>query len=69
MKLNITPFLITLFDYPDDIRKVIYTTNVIESLNSVIRKAVKKRRTSPFYDRVPCANAGDFVTGRFYRII
>ena len=32
------PKLIKLFDYPDDIRKVIYTTNAIESLNSVIRR-------------------------------
>jgi len=29
--------LITVFEYPDEIRKVIYTTNAIESLNSVIR--------------------------------
>jgi len=28
--------LITLFYYPDEIRRVIYTTNAIESLNSVI---------------------------------
>lgn len=27
----------TLFGYPPDIRKAIYTTNAIESLNSVIR--------------------------------
>ncbi|EAB2297565.1 transposase [Salmonella enterica] len=27
----------TLFSYPPDIRKAIYTTNAIESLNSVIR--------------------------------
>lgn len=27
----------TLFDYPPAIRKVIYTTNAIESLNSVIK--------------------------------
>jgi len=39
--------LITLFDYPDDIRKIIYTTNAIESLNSVIRKAIKNRRIFP----------------------
>ncbi|MFT4788138.1 MAG: putative transposase [Paraglaciecola sp.] len=32
----------TIFNYPDDIRKVIYTTNAIESLNSVIRKGVEK---------------------------
>ena len=34
----------TLFNYPQDIRKAIYTTNAIESLNSVIRKAIKKRK-------------------------
>jgi transposase-like protein len=34
----------TLFNYPKDIRKAIYTTNAIESLNSVIRKATKKRK-------------------------
>ena len=37
----------TLFSYPDDIRKAIYTTNAIESLNSVIRKAIKKRKLFP----------------------
>jgi transposase-like protein len=41
------PNLITLFDYPEDVRKVIYTTNAIESLNSVIRKAVKNRKVFP----------------------
>ena len=41
------PNLITLFDYPDDIRRVIYTTNAIESLNSVIRKAIKNRKVFP----------------------
>jgi putative transposase len=41
------PNLITLFDYPDDIRKVIYTTNAIESLNSVIRKAIQNRKVFP----------------------
>ncbi len=41
------PNLITLFDYPDDIRKVIYTTNAIESLNSVVRKAIKNRKVFP----------------------
>jgi len=37
----------TLFSYPEDIRKAIYTTNAIESLNSVIRKAIKKRKLFP----------------------
>ncbi|HID3697474.1 TPA: IS256 family transposase [Klebsiella pneumoniae] len=39
--------LSTIFAYPDDIRKVIYTTNAIESLNSVIRHAIKKRKVFP----------------------
>jgi putative transposase len=37
----------TLFDYPPDIRKAIYTTNAIESLNSVIRSATKRRKLLP----------------------
>ncbi|MCH8256623.1 MAG: IS256 family transposase [Proteobacteria bacterium] len=40
----------TLFNYPADIRKVIYTTNAIESLNSVIRKVLKKRKLFPTDD-------------------
>lgn len=42
--------LITLFEYPPAIRKVIYTTNAIESLNSVIRKATKRRKLFPSDD-------------------
>ncbi len=42
--------LITIFDYPPQIRKAIYTTNAIESLNSVIRKATKKRKLFPTDD-------------------
>ena len=44
------PNLITLFDYPADIRKVIYTTNAIESVNSVIRKSIKNRKLFPSDD-------------------
>lgn len=40
---NVIPF----FEYPDAIRKVIYTTNAIESLNSVIRSAVEARKIFP----------------------
>jgi putative transposase len=39
--------LIAFFDYPDEIRKIIYTTNAIESLNSVIRKATERRKLLP----------------------
>jgi putative transposase len=42
----------TFFSYPIDIRKVIYTTNAIESLNSVIRHAIKKRKAFPSDDSV-----------------
>lgn len=41
------PNLITFFNYPPEIRKVIYTTNAIESLNSVIRKSIKTRKLFP----------------------
>jgi putative transposase len=34
----------TLFNYSEEIRKTIYTTNAIESLNSVIRKATNRRK-------------------------
>ncbi|RRO11523.1 IS256 family transposase, partial [Pectobacterium aquaticum] len=42
----------TFFGYPPDIRKAIYTTNAIESLNSVIRQATKKRKVFPTDDAV-----------------
>ena len=39
--------LITLYEYPPEIRKAIYTTNAIESLNSVIRTATRRRKLFP----------------------
>ncbi len=39
--------IITLFDYPPPIRKAIYTTNAIESVNSVIRKYTRNRKIYP----------------------
>ncbi len=42
----------TLFNYLPDIRKALYTTNAIESLNSVIRAAIKKRKVFPTDDSV-----------------
>jgi transposase-like protein len=38
------------FNYLEGIRKAIYTTNAIESLNSVICKAIKKRKVFPTDD-------------------
>ena len=40
---NIVPF----FDYPGEIRRVIYTTNAIESLNSSFRKISRSRNLFP----------------------
>ena len=42
--------IITLFDYPPPIRKAIYTTNAIESINSVIRKFTSNRKIYPNED-------------------
>jgi transposase-like protein len=42
--------IITLFDYPPAIRKAIYTTNAIESINSVIRKFTRNRKIYPNED-------------------
>jgi transposase-like protein len=39
--------VITLFDFPPPIRRAIYTTNAIESVNSVIRKFTKNRKIYP----------------------
>ena len=40
---RVAPF----FAYPPEIRKLIYTTNAIESLNNSIRKIIKTRRAFP----------------------
>ena len=39
--------IITYFAYPGDIRKAIYTTNAIESLNMSLRKIIKNRASFP----------------------
>lgn len=41
--INVAPF----FAFPEPIRKVMYTTNAIESINSSIRKVTKKRGAFP----------------------
>ena len=45
---NLTPF----FDYPPEIRKVIYTTNAVESINAQLRKVTKHRGAFPTPDSV-----------------
>lgn len=44
------PHIISMFEMPAPIRKVIYTTNVIESINSVIRKFTRNRKQYPNRD-------------------
>ena len=39
--------IVPMFSYEGDIRRVIYTTNAIESLNSVIRKATTRHKMFP----------------------
>ena len=46
------PRLSPFFDYPADIRKVIYTTNAIESVNMSLRKITKTRGSFPTDDAV-----------------
>jgi putative transposase len=43
---RITPF----FDYPQEIRRIIYTTNAIESVNMSLRKITKNRGSFPSDD-------------------
>ena len=45
---NVIPF----FRYTEPIRKVIYTTNAVESLNAQLRKVTKKRGAFPTDDSV-----------------
>lgn len=42
--------IIPIFDYPADIRRAIYTTNVIESLNYSLKKPLKTRGAFPSED-------------------
>jgi len=39
--------IVALFEFPPEIRKAIYTTNAIESVNSVIRKFTRNRKQYP----------------------
>ena len=39
--------IVPLFNFPADIRKAIYTTNAIESLNMTLRKVLRNHRTFP----------------------
>ena len=43
---NVTPFLA----FPDEVRRVVYTTNAIEALNRQLRKAIKTKGSFPNED-------------------
>ena len=42
--------LSTFFKYPDSVRKLIYTTNPIESLNATIKRKIKSKGSFPTED-------------------
>ena len=44
--------VIPIFDYPMEIRRVIYTTNAIESLNRSLRKVIKTKAVFPSEEAV-----------------
>ena len=50
--LNNWERVIPFFAYPADIRKAIYTTNAIESLNMTLRKVIKNKRSFPSNEAV-----------------
>jgi transposase-like protein len=39
--------IVAMFEFPRAIRRAIYTTNAIESVNSVIRKFTRNRKRYP----------------------
>jgi transposase-like protein len=44
--------LSTYYDYPPEIRRVIYTTNAVESVQAQLRKVIKKHSAFPTQDSV-----------------
>ena len=49
---NNWPELTVFFEFPLEIRKIIYTTNLIENLNGKIRKYTKNKMSFPTDDAV-----------------
>ena len=41
------PRILPYFAYPEEIRRIIYTTNAIESLNNTLKKTIKNRASFP----------------------
>ena len=56
--------LTAFYDFPIEIRKIIYTTNLIENLNGKIRKYTKNKLSFPTDDAVmkpACRQAGPYI--------
>jgi transposase-like protein len=49
---NHWPELTTFFHYPVELRRIIYTTNAIESLHSQMRKNISSRKVFPHDEAV-----------------
>lgn len=49
---NAMPYIYQIMDYPKEIRKVIYTTNPIESVNSALRKVTRGKGALPSEESV-----------------
>jgi transposase-like protein len=47
---DLAPHIIPFFAFPPEIRKAIYTTNAIESMNSSLRKVIKSQQIFPSDD-------------------
>jgi len=45
-------YIYNLMEYPNEIRKIIYTTNPIESVNSALRKVTRGKGSFPSYESV-----------------
>ncbi len=48
--LNAWEHVIPFLAFPDEVRRVIYTTNAIEALNRQLRKAIKTKGSFPTED-------------------
>jgi len=44
--------VVPMFGFPEEIRRAVYTTNAIESLNMSLRKIIKNRPSFPSTDAV-----------------
>jgi putative transposase len=48
--LDAWEYVIPFLEFPDEVRRVIYTTNAIEALNRQLRKAIKTKGSFPNED-------------------